>query len=198
MSKLLLFFCVSAILSLAIADNAICSQPKVVGPCRAAFQRWYYNSELAKCETFIYGGCQGNDNNFATYQQCSSACEPKILGADDSICSLEPKTGPCKAYFPRYFYNPENNQCQEFIYGGCLGNSNNFLDKTSCEKTCLKLRDQQAVCQLEPEVGVCRAHIQRYYFDANSGKCEIFFYGGCGGNGNNFADEQSCLNTCAD
>lgn len=41
-----------------------CSLPKVVGPCKALFRRWYYNSETKLCEEFNYGGCQGNANNF--------------------------------------------------------------------------------------------------------------------------------------
>ncbi len=29
--------------------------------------------------------------------------------------------GMCKAYYPRYFYNVETDQCELFGYGGCGG-----------------------------------------------------------------------------
>ncbi|KAJ8041541.1 WAP, Kazal, immunoglobulin, Kunitz and NTR domain-containing protein 2 [Holothuria leucospilota] len=48
--------------------------PAEVGMCRAYMQRWAYNSESGRCETFIYGGCGGNGNNFMTADDCASAC----------------------------------------------------------------------------------------------------------------------------
>ena len=39
-----------------------CQQPLVTGPCRALFYRW--GSRNGECVQFIYGGCDGNDNNF--------------------------------------------------------------------------------------------------------------------------------------
>ena len=56
-----------------------------------------------------------------------------------AICSLQPVTGPCKGLFPRYFWNVNTRQCEKFIYGGCGGNSNKFLDVKSCAKQCGKI-----------------------------------------------------------
>nr|XP_022311780.1 four-domain proteases inhibitor-like isoform X1 [Crassostrea virginica] len=53
----------------------VCSQPKVVGPCRAAFRRFWYNRRTNQCERFIYGGCRGNENNFETLQECQTRCQ---------------------------------------------------------------------------------------------------------------------------
>jgi len=36
----------------------------------------------------------------------------------------------------RYFYNPSSLTCEIFIYGGCLGNLNNFEDKAKCMESC--------------------------------------------------------------
>jgi len=54
--------------------KAACSLPRVVGPCRASFPRFFYNSSSGKCERFTYGGCQGNANNFNTIEECHNLC----------------------------------------------------------------------------------------------------------------------------
>ncbi|VDI06013.1 Hypothetical predicted protein [Mytilus galloprovincialis] len=52
------------------------------------------------------------------------------------------------------------------------------------------------VCQLKPEQGICRAAIQRYYYNAKRAKCLKFTYSGCRGNGNNFKTLALCQMTC--
>jgi len=54
-------------------NNMFCSMPAEAGPCRAAFPRWYWNASSKKCENFIYGGCEGNANNFGTERECQDA-----------------------------------------------------------------------------------------------------------------------------
>ena len=45
------------------------------GPCHHYLpQFYYYNAHLATCFTFIYGGCGGNSNRFATREECESYC----------------------------------------------------------------------------------------------------------------------------
>jgi hypothetical protein len=54
------------------------------------------------------------------------------------------------------------------------------------------------VCSLPPQqAGFCLAYIPRFSFNAASGRCEGFVYGGCGGNANNFATPAECVETCA-
>ncbi|XP_069060183.1 amyloid-beta precursor protein isoform X2 [Pleurodeles waltl] len=52
------------------------------------------------------------------------------------------------------------------------------------------------VCSEQAETGPCRAMISRWYFDVTEGKCAPFFYGGCGGNRNNFDSEDYCMAVC--
>ena len=49
---------------------------------------------------------------------------------------------------------------------------------------------------LEPEHGPCKARILRYHYNSSSGKCEVFTYGGCGGNKNNFVRIDECQAVC--
>ncbi|KAH8283189.1 hypothetical protein KR054_012652 [Drosophila jambulina] len=52
-------------------------------------------------------------------------------------CHQPKETGRCFALFYRYAYNVDTKSCEEFVYGGCAGNKNNFESKELCEQACL-------------------------------------------------------------
>ncbi|CAD7079097.1 unnamed protein product [Hermetia illucens] len=52
------------------------------------------------------------------------------------ICNQPEQSGSCMAYKSRFRYKSDTNECIQFIYSGCGGNSNNFLTKESCEEAC--------------------------------------------------------------
>nr|UMA83703.1 conotoxin precursor conkunitzin [Conus judaeus] len=54
----------------------------------------------------------------------------------DDRCTLPPVTGVCMAYMPRWHYDSTSGQCQQFVWGGCGGNANNFLSKDECVQAC--------------------------------------------------------------
>ena len=49
---------------------------------------------------------------------------------------MPPVTGMCMAAQPRWFFNSQTDRCEEFLYGGCGGNANNFLSQEECKKMC--------------------------------------------------------------
>ena len=52
-------------------------------------------------------------------------------------------------------------------------------------------------CTAEPfVVGPCRAAMPRWSYNAKSGACEEFVYGGCGGSANNFNSQKECEGEC--
>ena len=51
-----------------------CDLPPAKGPCRGRFNRFFYNATSKACDTFVYGGCQGNANRFRFYRQCEQLC----------------------------------------------------------------------------------------------------------------------------
>uniref|UniRef100_A0A8C0GBQ8 BPTI/Kunitz inhibitor domain-containing protein n=1 Tax=Chelonoidis abingdonii TaxID=106734 RepID=A0A8C0GBQ8_CHEAB len=57
--------------------------------------------------------------------------------------------------------------------------------------------DSQDFCQLSPDIGPCKAWVPRLFYNSSSQHCELFIYGGCQGNLNNFAEEEECLQACA-
>ncbi|XP_078128084.1 BPTI/Kunitz domain-containing protein-like [Sander vitreus] len=110
------------------------------------------------------------------------------------VCDQPPKPGLCDAYFPRYFYNSSSMSCQLFIYGGCKGNQNNFETEKECMQNC----HTEEVCkQIPPTDGPsCMGNFPRYFYNSSSLSCQLFTYGGCGGNFNNFQTEKECMQRC--
>ncbi|XP_078100708.1 kunitz-type protease inhibitor 2 isoform X2 [Sander vitreus] len=115
------------------------------GHCRAAFQHWYYNSKTGSCQTFMYGGCRGNRNNYFTEEDCINSCTVKVLpskkDADDDAeykdgCMVTSDPGPCRAAFPMFYYDASTASCQTFMYGGCRGNNNRYGSAEECLSRC--------------------------------------------------------------
>ncbi|KAG8198783.1 hypothetical protein JTE90_007093 [Oedothorax gibbosus] len=190
-----------------VAD--VCTLEKKVGPCRARIPRYFFNQETRQCEKFYFGGCEPNENNFVTKEACERICSENF----PTECTLEKEVGPCYSFKTRYYFNKETNRCDQFYYGGCLGNENNFESKGLCERKCLsssrssaemtsqeqsevQAEDVPTECTLDKEVGPCKASIPRYYFNKETNRCERFSYGGCLGNENNFVSKELCERKC--
>ncbi|XP_072441832.1 amyloid beta (A4) precursor protein a isoform X2 [Chiloscyllium punctatum] len=56
----------------------VCSEQAETGPCEALISRWYFDISEGKCAQFIYGGCGGNRNNFASEEYCLAVCNSVI------------------------------------------------------------------------------------------------------------------------
>ncbi|NWR88904.1 TFPI2 inhibitor, partial [Furnarius figulus] len=125
-----------------------------------------------------------------------AALAQRTLTEKQRACLLPPDDGPCRALVPRWYYDRHTQSCQEFTYGGCYGNANNFLTFDDCEKNCWTIKKVPKLCRMEADGGPCRSHLRRYAFNLSSMRCEEFIYGGCYGNGNNFRDLQSCVDHC--
>ncbi|CAE1312378.1 TFPI2 [Acanthosepion pharaonis] len=111
---------------------------------------------------------------------------------------FQPKdAGTCQEYTSRYYYNSETGICEEFNYGGCKGNKNNFLTEKSCQLICIEGSINRPVeCKLPLALGNCPLSLVRYYFNLTSEKCEQFIYTGCNGNLNNFFSLEKCKSQC--
>ncbi|XP_041733425.1 tissue factor pathway inhibitor [Coregonus clupeaformis] len=234
-----------------------CRMPMVVGSCRAAFPKYYYDVTNQTCKLFIYGGCDGNGNNFHTQEECEGACSgvtgtvllskaspmqrrmamtaddqaaspedpassndllPKMT-SDDFIemCQASPETGPCRASHRHYYFDSSTGTCLPFIYGGCLGNKNNYDTAERCLATCTvtvipgskgrkgsdidKPTDDKSIehkdaCMVPSDAGPCRAAFSMYYFDRSTSSCKSFIYGGCQGNDNRYGTLDECMARC--
>uniref|UniRef100_A0A8C7QKR2 Protein AMBP n=1 Tax=Oncorhynchus mykiss TaxID=8022 RepID=A0A8C7QKR2_ONCMY len=59
----------------------------------------------------------------------------------------------------------------------------------------MKFRSEES-CNAEPDAGPCFGMVQRYFYNSTSMACQLFTYGGCMGNQNNFVTERECLQSC--
>ena len=177
-------------------DIEPCEQPMVTGVCRGAFQRWYYNKAERRCKSFIFGGCQGNKNNFATERECHETCA--IKNDPREICALPQGAGQCLGRYPRWYFDSYEGVCKEFIYTGCSGNKNQFMDKNRCEQFCNRTQavSRRDVCTLPRAEGPCQQFTPQWYFNSQAQRCERFYYGGCEGNGNRFELREDCERVC--
>lgn len=214
--------------------RSFCAMKADKGPCKAIHSRYYFNIQTRQCELFYYGGCEGNKNNFLTQEECQATCvvpdspEKKTRAGlkkeQPSFCLLESEPGICRGMISRYFYNAESQQCENFMYGGCLGNENNFHSLKECQDICqsssnsLQTEDGgkalpsvvnnsspsvkqgpvlvPSFCMTPMDRGLCRANEKRFFYNHTTGKCHPFSYSGCGGNVNNFTSRKSCLRMC--
>ncbi|XP_059840994.1 kunitz-type protease inhibitor 1-like isoform X2 [Hypanus sabinus] len=74
-------------------------------------------------------------------QHCKAAVVSKpqassLSGEDKESCYAPAVTGKCRAAFPRWYYDPAQQACRSFIYGGCGGNKNNYVSEESCLAAC--------------------------------------------------------------
>ncbi|KAF7657071.1 hypothetical protein LDENG_00032250 [Lucifuga dentata] len=51
-------------------------------------------------------------------------------------CMSPMKVGPCRGSFPRWHYNAASEKCEQFIFGGCRENLNNYLSFQECTNAC--------------------------------------------------------------
>ncbi|CAJ0573076.1 unnamed protein product, partial [Mesorhabditis spiculigera] len=120
------------------------------------------------------------------------------------VCALPPDAGHCKDYVPRWFFNAESGQCEQFSYGSCGGNANNFFDRATCEVGCIAMHRPMGVlnriperCAHEKEPGFGGGYNVLWYFNTKNLRCEQFIYQGSGGNPNRFVSITACQHQCS-
>ncbi|VDN26982.1 unnamed protein product [Cylicostephanus goldi] len=63
------------------------------------------------------------------------------------VCKLPREQGNCGTYSNRWWFNAKTGNCEEFIYSGCQGNSNNFETYKECQDYCRDARSEPQCIQ---------------------------------------------------
>jgi len=79
---------------------------------------------------------------------------------------------------------------------GCVAS---FREDEDCYQCCCMDKTVNATtCALPADGGNCRGNLERWAFNEETGDCEPFVYGGCGGNGNRFMCKEMCEHHCVE
>ncbi|CAG4929645.1 unnamed protein product [Parnassius apollo] len=70
-------------------------------------------------------------------------------------CSLSFDYGTCFGSFDRWGWDKLTKNCKRYLYSGCGGNQNNFLNRADCLNTCLYPANNTAMLQGVPQITTC-------------------------------------------
>ncbi|XP_044514942.1 tissue factor pathway inhibitor 2, partial [Gracilinanus agilis] len=57
-----------------VKSPTFCYSPPEGGLCSANVTRYYFHWQSRSCQTFVYTGCGGNENNFVSLRDCTRVC----------------------------------------------------------------------------------------------------------------------------
>ena len=57
-----------------VTESQQCNMVMDSGPCHARISRYHYDATDEYCKHFVFGGCKGNTNNFASKITCLKTC----------------------------------------------------------------------------------------------------------------------------
>lgn len=85
-------------------------------------------------------------------------------------CLVPKKVGPCRGSFTRWHYNAASEECEEFTFGGCMANRNNYLTEQECTDACKNVVDSAGRIAL-PTTEVCGSPCKHDQFVCGNGCC---------------------------
>ncbi|XP_034530251.1 LOW QUALITY PROTEIN: papilin [Notolabrus celidotus] len=87
-----------------------------------------------QCRLTTYGCCF--DRTTPAGGPNGESCPNPPNHIERSICSLPRAAGSCSAWTSRYHFDVLTSKCVHFWFGGCHGNTNNFMTRAECQRAC--------------------------------------------------------------
>uniref|UniRef100_A0A8C9B1V1 Kunitz-type protease inhibitor 1 n=2 Tax=Phocoena sinus TaxID=42100 RepID=A0A8C9B1V1_PHOSS len=106
----------------------------------------------------------GSDQRESTSNITVTVLSPKQT---EEYCLASSKVGRCRGSFPRWYYDTTEQICKSFIYGGCLGNKNNYLWEEECKLACRNVQGPS----VERHHPVCSGTCHSSKFRCSDGCC---------------------------
>ncbi|XP_058914039.1 kunitz-type protease inhibitor 1 isoform X1 [Kogia breviceps] len=106
----------------------------------------------------------GSDQPESTSNITVTVLSPKQT---EEYCLASSKVGRCRGSFPRWYYDPTEQICKSFVYGGCLGNKNNYLREEECKFACRNVQGPS----VERHHPVCSGTCHSSKFRCSDGCC---------------------------
>ena len=171
---------------------AHCTMKAEAGPCDASLPRYYYDSVLKRCELFLYGGCEGNRNNFESQSDCERECNH---GDSAGLVRISVEL-PHKA--PQTQIKDHKDVTSKLTNSQLITSPETTIAPSTVTTTSQRpttTADVPSLCYLPAQTG-CDSSFTRFFYNSQSGQCESFLYGGCRPNENNFMSIKDCQQTC--
>ncbi|KAM3861149.1 kunitz-type protease inhibitor 1b [Diretmus argenteus] len=89
-----------------------------------------------------------------------------------------------------------NLQPGDYVFQLRVTDSNGQSDAANVSVLVLSPQQSNLYCLVPAKVGPCRAAFPRWHYDAASGSCKEFVFGGCRSNRNNFLSQKDCSAAC--
>ncbi|CAL1266770.1 unnamed protein product [Larinioides sclopetarius] len=75
----------------SFSEQDICRLPQETGNCAEFRERWFFDYDNGECHRFMFSGCNGNENNFASFVECEKRCSKESVPEEPT--ELQFKTG---------------------------------------------------------------------------------------------------------
>jgi len=129
------------------APKSLCQENVERGPCDAYVPSYWFDAATGVCMPFVYGGCSGNDNRFATIEECYATCggqgERDLAACVSNVDCHEKRFVPaCCSTDVRHFVavtRPEEFVCIDDVLGcnaPCAADCDDTIDDGYVGSTC--------------------------------------------------------------
>jgi len=163
----------------------------------------YGNNDYTKDEYYDVNGT-GNEHDVLKLNEIRKRACRLPFKQNKTDCNKPPQT--------LYYFDADSNNCTA-VEAYCVRSYNFYWSVNECENICggenvgnetvlddtvneAEKPKSKADCNLPSDTGTCRGSHSRYFYNTKSGNCELFVWGGCGGNANRFHSRGICEKVC--